>query len=893
MAVNLRIATWNANGIRSHIPELEVFLDAQKIDICLLSETHMTNQSFLKIRGYKSYNCIHPSGRAQGGASVLIREIIKHHEELQFCTEKIQAATVRIETKRYQCSVTAVYCPPRHKLSVEEYSNFLQSTGKIQYVMGGDWNAKNKYWGSRFNSPKGNSLLKAGKMLNCEFHSNGQPTHYPADREKKPDIIDFFITRGISNNYVSVEIYDDLSSDHLPIVLNLSNCIINKRPAMPSLVNKRTDWAGFKESLEENIQLNVPLKATDQLEKEAELFIELLQSTAKRNTPEIKTLNSLTLEKNFSLEVKELVLEKRKARRKWQNSKNVEDKNSFNRLGQQLKRLLFKIKNDGISNYLQQLTSQKETNYNLWKATKKIKRVVVNAPPVKKEDGTWARSSQEKADTHADHLENVFKPHPNESDHVFVPADYNGEQTYIKPVSPKEVELEIKQLNSKKSPGFDLVTIDMLKQLPRKAILKLTHLINASFRLKHVPKQWKIAEIITLPKPGKPPEQVGSFRPISLLPVVSKVFEKLLLKRLKPIIETENLLPSHQFGFRNKHSTIDQVHRITDDIEKALEDKKVCSAIFLDISQAFDKVWHEGLNHKLKQYLPESFSSILKSYLENRFFRVRYEDSFSSFRQILAGVPQGSILGPTLYLLYTSDIPKTVGTKMATFADDTSILATGINTRYATIKLQSAINKVHDWTKKWRIKLNEAKSQHINFTYRREAPLPVFMSERRVPYANTAKYLGMTLDARLNWKSHIKTKRKQLNTIYSKIKWLIGRSSKLALHNKLLLYKQIIKPIWTYGIQLWGCTKQSNIKVIQTFQNKVLRNMINAEWYIRNSDIRRDLGMDTVKTTIKSAASRHKERLLQHPNSQVTRLMSTPHDQLRRLKRIKPTDLLN
>ena len=95
-------------------------------------------------------------------------------------------------------------------------------------------------------------------------------------------------------------------------------------------------------------------------------------------------------------------------------------------------------------------------------------------------------------------------------------------------------------------------------------------------------------------KPGKPPHEAGSYRPISLLPIISKLFEKLLLKRLKPIIERKNLVRDHQFGFRKSHSTMDQVHRITNVIEKALEEKKVCYAIFLDVSQAFDKVWHEG-----------------------------------------------------------------------------------------------------------------------------------------------------------------------------------------------------------------------------------------------------------------------------------------------------------
>lgn len=118
--------------------------------------------------------------------------------------------------------------------------------------------------------------------------------------------------------------------------------------------------------------------------------------------------------------------------------------------------------------------------------------------------------------------------------------------------------------------------------------------------------------------------------------------------------------------------------------------------------------------------------------------------------------------------------------------------------------MQRALNQIVEWTKQWRIKLNESKSQHIKFTLKKKAPLPITINQQVVPYSNSAKYLGMTLDAKLRWKEHIKIKRKQLNNMHSKMEWMIGRNSKLSVHNKLMLYKQILNPVWTYDIQLWG-----------------------------------------------------------------------------------------
>jgi hypothetical protein len=125
--------------------------------------------------------------------------------------------------------------------------------------------------------------------------------------------------------------------------------------------------------------------------------------------------------------------------------------------------------------------------------------------------------------------------------------------------------------------------------------------------LNYIPDAWKTAEVIMIPKHGKNLSEVESYRSTSLLPIMSKLSEKLILKRLKPIIAEKHLMPTHQFGSRKNHSTIDQVHRITDIIEKTLENKGVCSAVFLDIAQVFDRVWHRGLLHKLRSTLPDHF----------------------------------------------------------------------------------------------------------------------------------------------------------------------------------------------------------------------------------------------------------------------------------------------
>ena len=150
------------------------------------------------------------------------------------------------------------------------------------------------------------------------------------------------------------------------------------------------------------------------------------------------------------------------------------------------------------------------------------------------------------------------------------------------------------------------------------------------------------------------------------------------------------------------------------------------------------------------------------------------------------------------------------------------------NPHTASRELQNHLCKIEEWLKNWRIKVNENKSTHITFTLNKCTCPPVKLNGVNIPQQTKVKYLGLHLDRRLTWKNHIEAKRNQIKITFSKMYWLIGRKSKLSLHNKVLLYKAIIRPIWTYGIQLWGSTSASNREFLQRTQAKILRTITNA-----------------------------------------------------------------
>lgn len=278
---------------------------------------------------------------------MIIRDNIKHHEEPSLSTDSLQSATISVTMKRIKCKVSAIYFPPKFNIKEEEYSSFLQSLGN-SFIVGGDFNAKHTEWGSKYSSTKGKELYKTGQALKSNFISSGSLTYWPTDPNKLLDAIDFFIVKGISTNYVQAESCLDISSDHTPVLLTISETIITKQPPI-SICNKHTNWENFKSDLENMITLHVPLKTKDQLEADAELFTKQIQTTAKSNTPELKIKPPHIM--NYPMEVKELIQEKRKARKKWQTTRNPQRKTELNRISQQLKRLIQKLKNESIEGY--------------------------------------------------------------------------------------------------------------------------------------------------------------------------------------------------------------------------------------------------------------------------------------------------------------------------------------------------------------------------------------------------------------------------------------------------------------------------------------------------------------------------------------------------------------
>ncbi|KAL7293744.1 hypothetical protein TKK_0012811 [Trichogramma kaykai] len=200
--------------------------------------------------------------------------------------------------------------------------------------------------------------------------------------------------------------------------------------------------------------------------------------------------------------------------------------------------------------------------------------------------------------------------------------------------------------------------------------------------------------------------------------------------------------------------------------------------------------------------------------------------------------------------------------------------------------MQTHMSRMEEWFKTWRISVNETKSVNITFTLKKDTCPPIKLNDKVIPQENQVKYLGMHLDRRLTWRPHIWNKRKHLNLKVKKMYWLLGKRSQLSLENKLRLYLSLLKPVWAYGIQMWGMASKTNIDIIERFQNKTLRSLVDAPWYMPNNLILKDLKISSVQEEIKASYRRYDKRLSEHPNN-LARALPTINKKRTRLKRLR------
>ena len=388
----------------------------------------------------------------------------------------------------------------------------------------------------------------------------------------------------------------------------------------------------------------------------------------------------------------------------------------------------------------------------------------------------------------------------------------------------EEVLKIVREINVSKSSGLPNVSSFIIKEAFTILAPQVTHMLNLSIATSIFPDAWKQALVIPIPKSGNL-TQVQNYRPISLLPLPGKLLEKLVHKQFENYLETNSLLSNCQHGFRKNHSTIHTVEQLTNYIEKKMNVGLPTLATFVDFRKAFDCVQHPTLLEKLSSFGVEGGAiEWFKSYLTGRKQRVLANNVYSSFQTVTQGVPQGSVLGPLFYILYTNDITNIIkNCNVAMYADDTVIYTANHNFENSMRKMRCDVNALSSWCEANGVKMNTDKTKMMSFgSAKMLKKLPVTKIEvNAVPLQNVScyKYLGVTLDGQLNYSNHVG---KTISNVALKLRQFRRMRPFLTPKAATMVYKNMLLPMIEYGDVFVSGTTSENKRKLQVLQNKGL-----------------------------------------------------------------------
>ena len=420
----------------------------------------------------------------------------------------------------------------------------------------------------------------------------------------------------------------------------------------------------------------------------------------------------------------------------------------------------------------------------------------------------------------------------------FFPTDYN------------EVCKVIKSLKNRGSKIFDIHP-SILKENLNIFSIQFVQLYNTSLELEGFPDSMKIARVNPVHKSG-PPDKVDNYRPISVLPLFSKIFEKLTLHRMNSFIERHNLLTPSQFGFRKGCSTTNAIIKLLTHVVEAYHKKVYCAIFFLDLRKAFDTIDHKILLLKLEHYgFRGQCYRFLKSYYENRKQFVHLNGQNSVTMPVVCGVPQGSILGPLCFSLFINDLPLAVEEITVLFADDAAFVLTANTLESLLGKIRNLFSDIAGYLRVNRLVANATKSKLMMFTSRVTPDLPiVYFEGKEIEWVSDFKYLGLTLTNNLSFSSHISKVALNLSRITGTF---INLRSFLPIPILIKLYYALAFPHIQNHIVVWGSAPASHLKSLTVRINNMLRiiqgvTRVNGRPTIGNDELYNRLGLLKLKS---------------------------------------------
>jgi len=875
---SLKIVTLNIANLLSKLSGLKTLInrisnEENRPNLIVITETHLKhegrqgydeNELVNLLPGYKFFHCDRKRKKG-GGVGFFIENELALRAEVEtegyFVEEVFEGMIIKIPKiiarqgngPLRDLVVLGLYRQPGTG-NIDQFLNLLEATltkidkNSNEIIVSGDMNLDLLKYESHTPTSRYLDIMVAHKLLPAIV----RPTRI---KNSSATLIDHFFTRGedtMGSGILLSEITGNYGqTDHFPIF-----CILRLKPE----INKKDKF--FLKSF----------FTTDGHKKRREgLKKHNWQNLYSKNDPneiydQIQETYCMHYQQNLTTKMVK-ANSYRYARDPWITTDILKDMKKRDRLfkkrdkKEEYKRLRNEIVKK-VRNAEREFTANRinESWNNIKEQWKTLKKVInktndkTGIPSAFQHNGRWINDTEEIACHMNDYYSQVGPKTNEEVGESKKTADFylnkNMEKNINSILTSNFCENDIvsacKKLNLKKSSDAYGISQAILLTDIDQISLPVTHLMNRSLSHGVCPDSSKIARVIPVYKNKGDRHLFTNYRPISLLPAISKIMEKLIYDKIFSFLVRYQILFKSQYGFRKGHNTTHATLDFLQTIEKALENDEYAIGIFCDLSKAFDTLNHEILIKKLEHYgIRGNFLAWLKSYLQNRAQFVDIDGVRSTCKPITVGVPQGSILGPLLFLIYVNDLPAALEKlRPIMFADDTNLILRGKNLSELKTVLENELNELDDYFKANKLKLNIDKTKLMCFRKKSDkfvkSDLNIPLDNAIINCVDEISFLGFVLDSHLSWDAHCC---KVANKV-SQITGLLGRFKKI-LPTKALktLYNSLLMSHVQYGIEIWGGSSNKHKKRIIISQKRAIRHICKSYRLAHTEPRMKDLGL--------------------------------------------------
>ena len=760
----------------------------------------------------------------------------KHNNELSTCGEDLEALFITITNLSKPISVGVVYRPPSGNIGnfLEKFENLLEKLPANSYIMGD------------FNIDLHDMLPKSHQNFENIFMTNSfgpliSGATHSRQNCQSTSIDNIFTNSNPTDIIVSGQL--EPLKDHSPI-FQISKNVQNN--AVDNSSNKVTMYYEYsRKNLERLVEI-LPQRMEESNIKNIEDFMTfytgLVDECCKLTIPKTTKRNPI-INPWISEGLIVSIDEKHKLRRKWKKTCKKKEGGDhelwkkFVTYQEEVNKLISIAKTKYYASKFEKYESNRKKTWEVinelrGKSKDKMKAVFI----IDNERVINRRAIADKFNTYfanlAKNLNNEAykeKPHSEYPNFQEYSNKFNDKSIFLEECSTDEIITIIKNFENGKASD---IPVSVIKRTSFLISPMLSHLFNNCMRSGVFPTCLKVGKITPIFKKGDR-ELLKNYRPVSTLPIFGKIFEKIICSRLYNFFTSNNLLSDCQFGYRKKHSTGHAIHHSVNIIKDALADKKHVIAIFVDLSKAFDTIDHKILLSKLERYgIRGTANNLIHDYLTGRTQYVSTLGEHSDLEDIIFGVPQGSVLGPLLFLIYMNDIVNSINDKLniklVLYADDTNIFVIEESKALAMSKANIVLTKINRYMKSNLLHINIEKCCYIHFSPNKEDPINItetnddnlYIAGKCINEVTQARFLGVIIDNKLSWEPHITKLHKKLNSQVGILKRICKNIPKK--HHKSLYYS-LFESHLAYCISVFGNAPKCVLEKLFITQKKCIR----------------------------------------------------------------------